>query len=128
MDGLPESEVVDLQESDDDDDDEIIFTGELDSPGSFTERAVPGVAAPQPDVKTTDSGPSCPICGMALGKDASNQELNDHVDLCLNREAIGDAAKPSPQKKPRSNSGGTGKNDRRQQPPKGSMLAWLKKA
>jgi len=43
-------------------------------------------------------GPSCPICAATLGPSTSNQELNDHIDLCLNRDAISQASKRTPKK------------------------------
>ncbi|KAI9639378.1 uncharacterized protein MKK02DRAFT_35023 [Dioszegia hungarica] len=62
-------------------------------------------------------GPVCPICGKALGPGTSNQDLNEHIDWCLNKDAIGEAKKRTP-KKP--------KKDPDKKEPKGSMMAWLK--
>lgn len=61
-------------------------------------------------------GPLCPICGKTLGLGTSNQALNDHIDLCLNKDAIGEASKPTPKKPKKDPDKG-----------KGSMRAWLKK-
>jgi len=33
-------------------------------------------------------GPICPICSKTLGMGTSNQGLNEHIDWCLNRDAI----------------------------------------
>ena len=66
-------------------------------------------------------GPACPICGHALGPGTSNQELNDHVDMCLNKDAIAAASKATPKKAKRAHS----------PPPMtesgGGMLQWLRK-
>jgi len=35
-----------------------------------------------------EPGPTCPICRQPLRHGTSNQALNDHIDMCLNREAI----------------------------------------
>ncbi|WVQ80235.1 hypothetical protein IAT38_002340 [Cryptococcus sp. DSM 104549] len=42
------------------------------------------------------TGPTCPICGKDLPDGTSNQELNDHVDWCLNKDAIDEASRLSP--------------------------------
>ncbi|OCF41902.1 DNA polymerase kappa subunit [Kwoniella heveanensis CBS 569] len=43
-------------------------------------------------------GPICPICDKALGAGVSNQGLNEHIDWCLNRDAIKEASARSPKK------------------------------
>ncbi|WVQ99536.1 hypothetical protein IAU59_006672 [Kwoniella sp. CBS 9459] len=43
-------------------------------------------------------GPVCPICDKALGAGVSNQGLNEHIDWCLNRDAIREASTTSPKK------------------------------
>lgn len=53
---------------------------------------------PPTSTRTHLLGPTCPICSKALGPGTSNQGLNDHIDWCLNRDAIADASKPSPKK------------------------------
>ena len=65
-------------------------------------------------------GPSCPICGESLGPSTSNQELNDHVDWCLNKDAIQQAGKVTPKKPKRPKPPDRKPGDR-------GMLQWLKK-
>ncbi|WRT66532.1 uncharacterized protein IL334_003491 [Kwoniella shivajii] len=81
-------------------------------------------------------GPICPICNKALGPSTSNQGLNDHIDWCLNKDAIQEASKKTPKKmkiekkgigddtisrtvESKKKGGGNGT--------KGTMLNWLKK-
>ncbi|WVF71330.1 hypothetical protein IAT40_006133 [Kwoniella sp. CBS 6097] len=94
-------------------------------------------------------GPVCPICDKALGAGVSNQGLNEHIDWCLNRDAIRAASAKSPKKakvekdpdragvgaggqlsrRPSGASAsvkGRGKNNGKGKG-KGSMLDWLKK-
>lgn len=111
-------EVVDLLDSDDED---FERSPVIDSPAERSESGA------WPESLRPPEGPACPICGEHLPPETSNQELNDHVDLCLNRHAIGDAAGPSPRKKPRRDSREASKKGK-DPPKKGSMLAWLKKA
>lgn len=113
------TDVIDLLDSDD---------GDFDSPRHLDSPASRSASGDPPQISRPPEGPACPICGEHLRPDASNQELNDHVDLCLNREAIGDAARPSPQKKPRRDSRESSEKGKGPPPKKGSMLAWLKKA
>ena len=79
-------------------------------------------------------GPICPICAKALGPSTSNQGLNDHIDWCLNQEAIFAASKQTPKR-----TRGSGEDDTAKRKPllqdkakkkgdeKGSMLGWLTK-
>jgi hypothetical protein len=51
-------------------------------------------------------GPICPICSKALGAGTSNQGLNEHIDWCLNQDAIEAVDKPKKiRDKMRSDSG-----------------------
>ncbi|WVW84095.1 hypothetical protein I302_106124 [Kwoniella bestiolae CBS 10118] len=71
-------------------------------------------------------GPVCPICNKALGPGTSNIGLNEHIDWCLNRDAISEASKKSPAaKKARTDGKSTAKKGR---DVKGTMLDWLKKS
>jgi DNA polymerase kappa len=81
-------------------------------------------------------GPVCPLCSKALGPGTSNSELNQHIDMCLNRDALG-AGSMSPKPKRPSSSGTDHRPDgskrrRQAQQPKtaaGSMMNnWLKRA
>ncbi len=80
-------------------------------------------------------GPICPICAKALGPSASNQALNDHIDWCLNKDAISEASKRTPKK-----AKGLGGDDTAKRKPlpgtrggrangngKRVMMGWLKK-
>lgn len=76
-------------------------------------------------------GPVCPICNRNLGPETSNADLNEHIDLCLNRDAFSAELTPSPKKR----SAG-GNNDHRptkkgkskaSSKGKGSVLDWLKR-
>lgn len=70
-------------------------------------------------------GPSCPICLATLGPATSNQELNDHVDYCLNKDAISQASKRTPKKaRPTETVKERGKGDVNKN---GAMLQWLRK-
>jgi DNA polymerase kappa len=70
-------------------------------------------------------GPVCPICAKALGPSTSNQGLNEHIDWCLNKDAIVEAGAGAT-KKARSETPemtrGSGKPAG-----KGSMLDWFRK-
>nr|XP_018262802.1 DNA polymerase kappa subunit [Kwoniella dejecticola CBS 10117]OBR84960.1 DNA polymerase kappa subunit [Kwoniella dejecticola CBS 10117] len=68
-------------------------------------------------------GPVCPICSKALGAGTSNIGLNEHIDWCLNKDAISEASKKSPVKKARLENGVQAKKAKE----KGTMLDWLKK-
>lgn len=87
-------------------------------------------------------GPVCPICAKALGPSTSNQDLNDHVDWCLNKDAISQASKRTPKKAKRQRvegvgdegesgkkradpNGKEGRGSKQQE--KGSMMSWLSK-
>ena len=65
-------------------------------------------------------GPVCPICAKALGPTTSNQGLNDHIDRCLNKDAIYEASKRTPKKVKKGHTSNAEKG--------GSMLSWLNKA
>jgi DNA polymerase kappa len=85
------SEVIDLAQLDEDDEDEVLEEGDF----------MPAVAEVESTSKRKRDhllGPSCPICGETLGPTTSNQELNDHVDMCLNKDAIVAASKATPKK------------------------------
>lgn len=69
-------------------------------------------------------GPACPICSKRLGPSTSNTDLNDHIDWCLNRDAIENAGMPTPKK---ARIADTAKRKRPKEIGKGTMLAWLKK-
>lgn len=90
-------------------------------------------------------GPICPICSKTLGMGTSNQDLNEHIDWCLNRDAVRKAtvtaddrpvkrAKPGEEKDYKSsyNEGGSekgkGKKGKMKEPAKGSMMEWLSRA
>lgn len=109
-----DNEVIDLAQLDEDDDEEVMEEGDF--------------MPPDADIESTSKrkrdhllGPSCPICGDTLGPTTSNQELNDHVDMCLNKDAIVAASKATPKKTKRARApapaaeSGTG------------MLQWLRK-
>lgn len=101
-------DVIDLAQLDEDDEDQAIDeTDFLPDPGN------------RGSVKRKQEhslGPSCPICSATLGPSTSNQELNDHIDFCLNRDAISEASKRTPKKaRPAENQSG------------GAMLQWLRK-
>lgn len=84
-------------------------------------------------------GPVCPICNRGLGPETSNADLNEHLDLCLNRDAFSAELTPSPKKRwagtqddPRpAKKANTSKSKRKskgaQQGGKGSVLEWLKR-
>ncbi|KAK4689989.1 DNA polymerase kappa, partial [Tremellales sp. Uapishka_1] len=65
-------------------------------------------------------GPVCPICAKTLGPSTSNQGLNEHIDRCLNTEAISEASKRTPKKKRKE-------KDKISGPVAGSMMEWLSK-
>ncbi|KAK8864554.1 hypothetical protein IAR55_001804 [Kwoniella newhampshirensis] len=87
-------------------------------------------------------GPICPICSKSLGAGTSNQDLNDHIDWCLNKDAISEASKRSPnvkidagkdrekkrlkQEKDRPGGAATGKKHIGGGANSGGMLDWLK--
>ncbi|KAL1411451.1 hypothetical protein Q8F55_002407 [Vanrija albida] len=133
------SETIDLSLLDEDEDEEeqnLIeddFKQPVDEPDGDAHRATPG-SSPVPDQDPEHIlGPVCPLCQKALGPGTSNAELNRHVDLCLNRDALG-ASSLSPKPK-RPSTGGTdtrpeGSKRRRQANPKaaGGMMDWLKRA
>jgi hypothetical protein len=59
---------------------------------------------------TAPDPPVCPICQERLARGTTNQALNDHIDLCLNSEAIEAAGGPTQRKRKPS-----------------TVLDWLKK-
>jgi DNA polymerase kappa len=75
-------------------------------------------------------GPVCPICSKALGPSTSNQGLNEHIDSCLNKDAIQEAAKRSPKKSKRDVGDKPGgiREKGKGQAKKGSMMAWLNRS
>ena len=84
-----------------------------------------------------NEGPTCPVCSVAVGG-MSNQELNDHIDTCLNKEIIGVDAPQSgaaiTDKEPKrskadtgSRSSKRGKVDKGNKGGKGMLLQWLKR-
>lgn len=111
---LADAEVIDLAQLDEDDEDQAV--GEED----FVPAAEVD-ARPAKRKKDHSLGPSCPICQNALGPSTTNQELNDHVDMCLNKDAIRLASKASPKsvKRPKS-AKQDGGNDK-------GMMRWLQK-
>lgn len=138
FDNLDDRDVVDLAQLDDDDAvDE--WTGEDDqmSPdeGSESDRKAASVlgkrkTSPSPMAETSHLlGPICPICSKALGPATSNNGLNDHIDWCLNKDAISEASKRSPKKAKGVEGGDTAKKKGggRGMSTRGGMMDWLKK-
>lgn len=93
--------------------------------------------SPTRDAPSPTAGPICPICGQALDAGTSNQQLNDHVDWCLNKDAIKEASRVSPVAKKKakigrtsertsSNVTGPSKKDG-SKGEKGTISSWLKK-
>ncbi|TYJ58644.1 hypothetical protein B9479_000480 [Cryptococcus floricola] len=76
-----------------DDDDDPIFVESHPSSHILGKRKSP---TPSTDVPSPSPGPACPICGQHLPGGTSNHELNDHVDWCLNKDAIREASRVSP--------------------------------
>ncbi|WWD17130.1 hypothetical protein CI109_101567 [Kwoniella shandongensis] len=77
-------------------------------------------------------GPVCPICGKHLGPGTSNQDLNDHIDWCLNKDAISEASKKSPERekkrvKQEKDRPGAGAGAAVKKKNGGGMLDWLKR-
>ena len=80
-------------------------------------------------------GPICPICAKALGPSTSNQGLNEHIDWCLNKDAVSAASKRRPKKTKGSGVDDTAKrkleSGRESSKKKGdgttAMMGWLKK-
>lgn len=66
------------------------------APGRERETSAPGVPgeALDTDPSPSNPGPSCPICQRALGLETSNAQLNEHIDLCLNRGVEGIETSP----------------------------------
>lgn len=93
--------------------------------------------SPTREAPSPAAGPICPICGQTLDAGTSNQQLNEHLDWCLNKDAIREASRVSPvaQKKAKigrtnestsSNIRGLAKKDR-PKGEKGTIASWLKK-
>ncbi|OWZ65523.1 hypothetical protein AYX15_02985 [Cryptococcus neoformans] len=93
--------------------------------------------SPTREAPSPAAGPICPICGQTLDAGTSNQQLNEHLDWCLNKDAIKEASRVSPvaQKKAKigrtnestsSNIRGLAKKDR-PKGEKGTIASWLKK-
>lgn len=103
-------------------------------PGTAKKRKSP---SPTREAPSPAAGPTCPICGQMLDPGTSNQQLNDHVDWCLNKDAIKEASRVSPvaQKKAKierafKNSSSTGSGPAKKGRPtgeKGTISSWLKK-
>jgi hypothetical protein len=87
-----DADIIDLAQMDEDEDDEAKALDETDF------LPDPGLRGSVKRKADHLLGPSCPICDATLGPSTSNQELNDHVDLCLNRDAISQASKRTPKK------------------------------
>jgi DNA polymerase kappa len=112
-----DADIIDLAQLDEDDEDKP--TEETDF------LPDPGYRGPVKRKQDHLLGPSCPICGATLGPSTSNQELNDHIDYCLNRDAISQASKRTPKKARPADTikekvKGDGVKD-------GAMLQWLRK-
>jgi DNA polymerase kappa len=71
-------------------------------------------------------GPICPICAKRLGPTTSNQALNDHIDWCLNRDAISEASKRTP-KRSRKDPPDRRIEAKEKSAPTGSVMSWLRK-
>jgi DNA polymerase kappa len=112
-----DADIIDLAQLDEDDEDNAIDeTDFLPDPG------LRGSVKRKADHLL---GPSCPICAATLGPSTSNQELNDHIDLCLNKDAISQASKRTPKKarpmpEPKAES-------KKGSEKVGGMMEWLRK-
>ena len=86
-----------------------------------------------PEGNAHSLGPTCPVCIKALGPSTSNQGLNDHIDWCLNKDAITEAGKRTPKKAKGLEGGDKAKRkavsgiDPARRRSIGSMSGWLKK-
>jgi DNA polymerase kappa len=108
-----DAEIIDLAQLDEDDED-----GAIDETDFLPDPGHRGSVKRKSDHLL---GPSCPICGATLGPSTSNQDLNDHVDLCLNKDAISQASKRTPKKaRPVS-------EPKKDSVKGGAMLQWLRK-
>ena len=129
-------EIVDLSESEKDEEAAQDEMRRLDSARSKndidTVRTTSGKRKAQEDHL---SGPSCPICSTHLSPSTSNQDLNNHIDRCLNKDAIKDA-KRTPKKAKGIDGSDTGKRKsfskqdtakKKSGTDRGSMMGWLKK-
>jgi DNA polymerase kappa len=87
-----QSEAIDMTILDDDDDG---YPKPDTRDGSVAESPPPAELDPSPS-----QGPLCPICNRMLHASTTNAELNEHIDLCLNRDAFGDMLPPEPNPEP----------------------------
>lgn len=119
-----EKEVVDLSHLDDEDIDR--FIGHEDDHHELVKESSLGKRKSPTPTSAHLLGPSCPVCSKALGPGASNQALNEHIDWCLNKDAISEASKRTP-KKATANRPDTAKRKKvgGSEEAKGSMLNWL---
>ncbi len=78
----------------------------------------------------------CPICSRHLGPEASNADLNEHLDLCLNQDAFAEIADAAPSPKRAASGGDTrpakrrrtaGSGSSKKAAGKGSVLEWLRR-
>lgn len=110
---------------------QIDEAAEASSPASTHANApddAPGDAV-DTDPSPSNPGPLCPICQRALGPETSNAQLNEHIDLCLNRGVEGVEASPvkrraeTPTPTP-TQTQGRRKKKRKEGP---TVLDWLKR-
>jgi len=89
----------------------------LRNPPPSTNTGNSGIAPLQPppprtatlkkdDKKPEDSSPSCPICNKKFKANTSNDEINRHVDECLNRGLIEDNGSPKVEAPPKNDTDG----------------------
>lgn len=109
-----DAEVIDLAQLDEDDEDRAIDEADF-VPSDDGDHDAAKRKADQA------LGPACPICGERLEASTSNQKLNDHVDMCLNKDAIYQASKATPKKAKRP------KNAQKDAGDGNGMLQWLHK-
>ncbi|EJT52727.1 hypothetical protein A1Q1_02062 [Trichosporon asahii var. asahii CBS 2479] len=106
----------------------------VEASSSAPETSAPGVPgeALDTDPSPSNPGPLCPICQRALGPETTNAQLNEHIDLCLNRGVEGIETSPVKRKEPTSTQGTQGtqatqgrrKKKRKEGP---TVLDWLKR-
>ncbi|ORY32874.1 hypothetical protein BCR39DRAFT_522235 [Naematelia encephala] len=123
----PEADFIDLAQLDEED--EVAEFVEQQDPSGESEGELN--SSTNLGKRSHTLGPVCPICAKALGPTTSNTGLNEHIDWCLNREAIEEAGKRTP-KKPKLDRGGDearkGRGRGKDPPGNGGMMAWLSKA
>lgn len=61
----------------------------VESSAQKREISAPVLEGVDTDPSPSNPGPLCPICQRALGPETSNAQLNEHIDLCLNRGVEG---------------------------------------